>query len=76
MMEKPLAVSSRCPAMAAAARRGNIHVLVNYETTWYPSKQAAYELYGRGALGGIRKMWCTTVTGPKEISVRRSFSHG
>ena len=36
MVEKPLAVSvAHGREIAAAAARGKIHVLVNYETTWY-----------------------------------------
>ncbi len=40
MMEKPLAVSmTDARAMARAARRGKIQVIVNYETTWYRSNR-------------------------------------
>ncbi len=58
MMEKPLAVNmEHARAMQAAAQQGGIHVLVNYETTWYPSNQTAYDLVTRQHLiGGIRKM--------------------
>ena len=43
MMEKPLAVSAEdAHAIAEAARKANIHVLVNYETSWYRSNHAAY----------------------------------
>src|SRR5579864_6309141 len=38
MMEKPLAVNmEQARAIRAAAERGGIHVIVNYETTWYRS---------------------------------------
>ena len=57
MMEKPLAVSyADALAIADAARRGNIYVLVNYETTWYRSNHAVYKLAQRHALGDIRKI--------------------
>ena len=58
MMEKPLAVSlDDARAIAAAAQKGHIPVVVNYETTWYPSGQAAYELITRQhAIGGVRKI--------------------
>ncbi len=57
MMEKPLAVSYKdALAMADAARKGNIHVLVDYETTWYASNKAAYDLLQQGALGETRKI--------------------
>ncbi|HMJ61820.1 MAG TPA: Gfo/Idh/MocA family oxidoreductase, partial [Bryobacteraceae bacterium] len=52
MMEKPMAVSYKdALAMAEAARRGKIHVLVDYETSWYGSNKAAYDLLAQGALG-------------------------
>ena len=41
--------------MADAARSGHIHVLVDYETTWYASNTAAYDLLQSGALGEPRK---------------------
>ena len=45
MMEKPLAVSAEdAHAIADAARKGKIQVLVNYETSWYRSNHAAYDL--------------------------------
>ena len=38
MMEKPLAVSvSDAERIRRAAGSGGIPVIVNYETTWYPS---------------------------------------
>src|SRR5450631_2695741 len=44
MMEKPLAVSLEdALAIERSARQEKIHVLVNYETTWYPSNRAAYD---------------------------------
>jgi predicted dehydrogenase len=45
MMEKPLAVSLEdALAIQKAAQAAKIHVLVNYETSWYPSNHAAYDL--------------------------------
>ncbi len=75
MMEKPLAVSYKdAKAMAEAARTGNIHVLVDYETTWYSSNKAAYDLVGQGALGDIRKVVVHDGhRGPKEIHVPPEF---
>ena len=41
MMEKPLAVNmEHARAMAAAAKQAGIHLLVNYETTWYPDRKS------------------------------------
>ncbi len=58
MMEKPMAVSlDDARAMAAAAQKGRIKVVVNYETTWYPSTQSAYDLVHRQhAIGDLRKI--------------------
>src|SRR6202035_5026336 len=51
MMEKPLAVSLEdALAMEKAAHAGRIQVLVNYETSWYRSNHAAYDLVHEGAL--------------------------
>ncbi len=77
MMEKPLAVSYRdALAMADAARTGNIHVLVNYETTWYSSNSAAYDLLRKGALGDLRRVVVHDGhQGPKEIRVQPEFFH-
>ena len=75
MMEKPLAVSLEdARAMQAAARRGKIPVLVNYETTWYRSNRAAYDLVHENALGDIRKVVVHDGhQGPKEINVEPWF---
>ena len=75
MMEKPLAVSYRdALAIAEAARSGNIHVLVNYETTWYASNKAAHDLLQQGALGDARKVVIHDGhRGPKEIHVQPEF---
>src|SRR6516165_1750545 len=75
MMEKPLAVSyADAQAVAAAAERGHIQVLVNYETTWYPSNHGAYDLVRDGALGEIRKIVVHDGhRGPKEIGVQPEF---
>ena len=75
MMEKPLAVSVEdALAIKRAADSGNIHVLVNYETTWYPSNSAVYQLVREGALGDIRKVVVHDGhKGPKEIGVEPEF---
>lgn len=75
MMEKPLAVSyADALAMADAAKRGKIHVLVNYETTWYRSNHAAYDLVRDGSLGNVRKIVVHDGhKGPKEIGVQPEF---
>src|SRR5216683_2748644 len=75
MMEKPLAVSLEdARAIEKAAREGKIQVLVNYETTWYRSNQAAYDLVHDKAIGEIRKIVVHDGhSGPKEIGVEPEF---
>ena len=75
MMEKPLAVSLEdARAIEKAARAGKIQVLVNYETTWYRSNQAAYDLVHDNAIGEIRKIVVHDGHGgPKEIGVGPEF---
>lgn len=75
MMEKPLAVSLEdALAMEKAARAAKIHVLVNYETSWYRSNHAAYDLVHDGSLGEIRKVVVHDGhKGPKEIGVEPEF---
>jgi glucose-fructose oxidoreductase len=75
MMEKPLAVSAEdAHAIADAARKGKIQVLVNYETSWYRSNHAAYDLVHQGAIGDIRKVVVHDGhQGPKEINVAPEF---
>ena len=75
MMEKPLAVSLEdARAMQAAAQRAKIPVLVNYETTWYRSNRAAYDLVRESAFGEIRKVVVHDGhQGPKEINVEPWF---
>jgi predicted dehydrogenase len=76
MMEKPLAVSmEHARAMQAAAKKGGIQVLVNYETTWYPSNQEAYTIVNeQKAIGNIRKIVVHDGhRGPKEIGCSADF---
>jgi len=76
MMEKPLAVNlEHARAMAAAAKRGNIHIFVNYETTWYPGNHEAFEMVKkRNEIGDIRKIVVHDGhRGPKEIGCSKYF---
>jgi scyllo-inositol 2-dehydrogenase (NADP+) len=75
MMEKPLAVSAAdAHAIAKAAHNGKILVLVNYETTWYRSNHAAYDLLHQNVIGDIRKVVIHDGhEGPKEIHVGPEF---
>ncbi len=76
MMEKPLAIGvEHARAMRDAASRAGIHVIVNYETTWYASHGAMWALIKqRRAAGEIRKMVAMDGhQGPKEIGVGPEF---
>ena len=75
MMEKPLAVSlADALEIKKAAHAARIHVLVNYETSWYRSNHAAYDLVHDGSIGRIRKVVVHDGhRGPKEIGVQPEF---
>jgi predicted dehydrogenase len=75
MVEKPLATSlSDALAIRAAAREHHVHVLVNYETTWYSSNQEALNEVQEGKLGAVRKVVVHDGhEGPMEIGVRPPF---
>lgn len=75
MMEKPLAVSLQdAQAIERAAREGKIQVLVNYETSWYPSNHAVFNLVHADAIGEVRKVVVHDGhQGPKEIGVSPEF---
>jgi predicted dehydrogenase len=76
MMEKPLAVSNaHARRISRAAAKTGIQVLVNYETTWYPSHGAIWSLVKeKRAAGEIRKMVALDGhSGPKAINVQPEF---
>lgn len=75
MMEKPMAVSYKdALEMAEAARNGHVHVLVDYETSWYPSNKAAYDLVKQNGIGPITKVVARDGhSGPAKIHVQPEF---
>lgn len=76
MVEKPLAVSlAHAREMEKLAKKHNIHLLTNYETTWYASTRKSYEmLHEDKAVGEIRKVVVHDGhSGPKEIGVNQEF---
>jgi predicted dehydrogenase len=75
MVEKPLTISLEdALAIRDTARRYKIHVLVNYETTWYASNRAAYDEAQSGRLGAVRRIVIHDGhQGPKEIGVPPEF---
>jgi predicted dehydrogenase len=57
MVEKPLTISlDDALAIRKIAREDHIHVLVNYETTWYTSNAQAYNMSEAGQIGEIRRI--------------------
>ena len=75
LMEKPLAFTyADALAIERAAHKGNIHVLVDFETSWYPSNTEAYTLLKSGALGSVvRVVFRDGHQGPKKIGVQPEF---
>jgi len=76
MVEKPLAVSNEhAIKMLALAKKYNIHLLTNYETTWYGSNAKAYQIIKEEKLiGDIRKIvFHTGHRGPIEIGCSAEF---
>jgi glucose-fructose oxidoreductase len=71
MVEKPLSTTlDDALAIRTAARAHHVHVLVNYETTWYSSNAEALNEVREGKLGEIRKVVVHDGhEGPKEIGV-------
>jgi predicted dehydrogenase len=57
MVEKPLAVNlEHAEKMEALVEKYHIHLLTNYETSWYPTNVKAYELLNEGTIGNLRKV--------------------
>ncbi|HXS76523.1 MAG TPA: Gfo/Idh/MocA family oxidoreductase [Terracidiphilus sp.] len=75
MVEKPLTISLEdAKAIRRIAREKKIHVLVNYETTWYPSNREAYDEVRDNRIGDIRRVVVHDGhEGPKEINVQPEF---
>lgn len=75
MVEKPLATSPKdAQEMNALAKKYDIKVLTNYETSWYSSNQHLMKLKNEGKLGDIKKIMVNDGhQGPKEIGVSNEF---
>ncbi len=75
MVEKPLAVNSEhAHQMAAAARAGGIHLLTNYETTWYASNHRARTMLKTDRIGPLRRLVVRSGhQGPVEIGCSAEF---
>jgi len=76
MVEKPLATTVKdADRIATLANQYHIHVLTNYETTWYNTNQQINDMVnGQHAIGDIRKMVVHDGhQGPKEIGCSPDF---
>ncbi|MDB5262679.1 MAG: oxidoreductase domain protein, partial [Adhaeribacter sp.] len=75
MVEKPLATTfADAKEIQVLALKNNIHVLTNFETSWYASNQHVNNLFKEGKLGEIRKVMVNDGhQGPKEIGVSKAF---
>jgi predicted dehydrogenase len=75
MMEKPLATTAEdAHLIAEIAKTTKMTVLVNYFTTWEPSRHAAYKMAKDGMIGDVRKIVAHDGHGgPKEIGVGPEF---
>ena len=76
MVEKPLAVNrEHAKRMEQLAREHNIHLLTNYETSWYPTTAWSLKrVNDNDSIGPVRKVVIHDGhEGPKEIGVDKFF---
>lgn len=75
MVEKPLAVSmEHALKMKSLAEKHGIHLLTNYETSWYATNHKAYGIAQSGKIGELRKIVVHDGhEGPYEIGVSKEF---
>ncbi|MDR2773489.1 MAG: Gfo/Idh/MocA family oxidoreductase [Tannerella sp.] len=76
MVEKPLAVNmEHAERMAELAKKHKIHLLTNYETTWYNTNHEACGLIREGAIGNITRINVYDGhQGPFEIGCGKEFT--
>lgn len=75
MVEKPLAATlAQAKQIELLAKKYNIKVLTNYETTWYASYHEMYNAINKDSIGPIKKMVVHDGhQGPKEIGCSPEF---
>jgi len=75
MVEKPLAISLKeAQEISALSKKHGIHVLTNFETSWYSSNQYVKQLVKDGKIGDIKKVMVNDGhEGPAEIGVSKEF---
>ena len=75
MVEKPLATNLEdAKKIEALSEKYKIHVLTNFETSWYETNVMANDLLEKGAIGELRKVIIRDGhKGPKKIGVSDEF---
>lgn len=75
MVEKPLAINmDHATQMYALAKKHNIHLLTNYETTWYPTNHKVKDSLGAGHIGPLRKVIVRDGhKGPAKLGINSEF---
>jgi predicted dehydrogenase len=76
MVEKPLATTvEQAVRMEGLAKKYHIHLLTDYETSWYPSTAKSFQLVNDSDfVGNVRKVIIHDGhQGPKEIHVNQEF---
>lgn len=75
MVEKPLATTLKdAKKIEALAKKHKIHVLTNYETSWYETNVKAIDYLNQGMIGDLRKVIIRDGhKGPKKIGVPNEF---
>jgi predicted dehydrogenase len=76
MVEKPLAFTKEQAArMQDLAKKNNIFLLTNYETSWYPTTKKTYQLIRDSAFAGkiTKAVFHHGHEGPKKINVSKEF---
>lgn len=75
MVEKPLAVNlDHAEKMKALAEKHGIHLLTNYETTWYPTNHKAKKYLEEGKIGKLRKVIVRDGhKGPVKLDINQEF---
>ncbi len=75
MVEKPLAVSvEHALRMAELARKYKVHLLTDYETSWYPTTARSFQLVDEKNVGKLRKVVIHDGhQGPREIGCDKFF---
>jgi len=75
MVEKPLAVNMKhARRMEELAKKNNIHLLTDFETSWYPTTARSFKMVDDNFVGNVRKVVIHDGhQGPKEIGCDKFF---